>query len=340
MIDQTLLSLLACPVDGLPLHVEGDRLRTLAGRSYSVVEGIPVLLPPDASKDTLDCIRAGRLALEGGRNDPWYLEALGCSDEERKLIQTLASKPDEKVDPVVNCMVAATCGNLYKHLIGRLPDYPIPQFRLQNGGGRVLLDIGCNWGRWCVAAAREGFQPLGVDPQIGALLTASRVSRKLGVKPWFVCADARAMPLREHSIDVGFSYSVLQHFSHEDVRRVLKGLSRALKPGGDSLIQMPTKIGLKGWLHRLRQGFTPPQGFNVRYWSLADLKTMFGAEIGETKFSVDCFFGIGLQRADLSMMPQPFQAAIVSSEILRGVSQVLPPVTWLADSVYVHSAKA
>jgi uncharacterized protein YbaR (Trm112 family)/SAM-dependent methyltransferase len=340
MIDPTLLSLLACPVDGSSLFLSDGRLMTSAGRSYPVVEGIPILLPPDASQDTLDCIRASRLALEGSADDPWHLEALGCSDEERKLIQSLASRPDAKVDPVVNCMVAATCGNLYKHLVGRLPDYPIPHFRMQNGGGRVLLDIGCNWGRWCVAAGREGFQPLGLDPQIGALLTANRVAKKLGIKAWFVCADARAMPLRESSIDVGFSYSVLQHLSHEDVRCVLNGLSKALKPGGQSMVQMPTKIGIKGWLHRFRQGFAAPQGFNVRYWSLAELKKVFESEIGDTRFSVDCFFGIGLQRADLGMMPLPFKAAIAASELLRGVSQVLPPVTWLADSVYVHSKKA
>jgi len=339
MIDPKLLPLLACPVDGSSLFSEDGYLVSSGGRRYPVVEGIPVLLPPSASQDTLDCIRAGRLALERDRIDPWYLDSLGCSEEERKLIQSLANNPESEVDPVVNGMVAATCGNLYKHLVGRLKQYPIPHFRMKAGQGRVLLDIGCNWGRWCVAAARQGFQPIGLDPQIGAVLTANRVAKQLGIKAWFICGDARALPLRADAIDIGFSYSVLQHLSKEDVLQVLRGLSKALKPGGQSMVQMPTKAGLKGWIHRLRKGFAPPQGFDVRYWSLSELSAMFGAEIGDPQFSVDCFFGIGLQQADLRMMPPHFQIAIIGSEILRGVSKVLPPMTWLADSVYVEATK-
>ena len=225
-------------------------------------------------------------------------------------------------------------------MIGRLVDYPIPEFREANGNGRVMIDLGCNWGRWCVAAARKGFDPIGVDPQLGALMAAKRVTEELGIKAQFVCADARHLPFRSDSVDFGFSYSVLQHLSHDDVARVLKGLAKALKPGGGSLIQMPTKIGLKGWLHRARHGFKAPSGFNVRYWSLAELQKTFGTLIGDTTFSVDCFFGIGLQAADKRLMPPAFQAAITVSEILRSLSQVLPPITWLADSVYVHSRKA
>ena len=338
-VSQALLDRVVCPVDGLPLHLEQDHLVSAAGIRYPVINGIPVLLPPDASQDTLACIRAGREAAAQGLTDPYCIAALGCGDEERMGIEKLIAE-GSKIDPVVNYLVAATCGNLYKHMIGKLTDYPIPEFREANGNGRVLIDLGCNWGRWCVAAARKGFRPIGVDPQLGALMAAKRVTDELGVEAQFVCADARYLPFRAGSVDFGFSYSVLQHLSHEDVARVLKGLAKALKPGGESLIQMPTKIGLKGWLHRARHGFKAPTGFNVRYWSLAELRRMFGGIIGDTSFSVDCFFGIGLQAADKRLMPPAFQTAITVSEALRSLSQVLPPVTWLADSVYVHSRKA
>lgn len=338
MTTDSFLSLLVCPVDGLPLSVEQDQLVSAAGLRYPIINGIPVLLPPDVSKDTLACIRAGREAAAQGIADPYCVSALGCSDEERLGIEKLIAE-GSKIDPVVNYLVAATCGNLYKHMIGKLVDYPIPEFREASGNGRVMLDLGCNWGRWCVAAARKGFNPIGVDPQLGALMAAKRVTQELGIKAQFVCADARHLPFREGSVDFGFSYSVLQHLSHDDVALVLKGLAKALKPGGESLIQMPTKIGLKGWLHRARTGFKAPTGFNVRYWSLAELRETFGTLIGDTTFSVDCFFGIGLQAADKRLMPPAFQAAITVSEALRALSQVLPPVTWLADSVYVHSRK-
>ncbi len=312
-----------------------------ANRSYPIINGVPVLLPPDSSSDTLECITAGRTAsVSGGGNDPLFIEALGCSDDERQGIQKLAASGKSKVDPVVNYLVAATCGNLYKHMIGKLKDYPIPEFRELNGNGRVLVDLGCNWGRWCIAAARAGFKPIGIDPQLGALMAAKRVARELGVDAQFVCADARHLPFRPDSVDFGFSYSVLQHLSQDDVARVLKGLACALKPGGESLIQMPTKAGIKGLLHRAKSGFRPPQNFDVRYWTLRDLSNIFSSIIGETTFSVDCFFGIGLQAADARLMPTPFKMAIKASEMLRGLSKVFPLVTWLADSVYVHSRKA
>ena len=340
MIPPGLLDLLACPVEGLPLRQDGDQLVSAAGTSYPIINDVPVLLPPDASKDTLECVRASREA--AGRNsmhDELFVDALGCNDEERQGILKLAATGGHSVDPVVNFLVAATCGNLYKHLIGSLPDYPIPQFRQKNGNGRVLVDLGCNWGRWCVAAGREGFQPLGIDPQFGALMAARRVTRQLGIDAWFVCADARHLPLREDSVDFGFSYSVLQHLSHEDVALVLAGLAKAMKPGAESLIQMPTRAGLKGLLHRARHGFRAPSGFDVRYWSLAELHELFSRLIGTTHFSVDCFFGIGLQAADAHLMPLPFKGAIMASEKLRQLSDWLPSVTCLADSVYVHSQK-
>ncbi|MDB6120343.1 MAG: hypothetical protein JWO08_4124 [Verrucomicrobiaceae bacterium] len=339
MIDPALLDLLACPMDGSPLRVEGDHLVSTEGTQYPVINGVPVLLPPDASRDTLACVHASRAAAASGREDALYIDALGCNGEERQGILKLAASGSSKVDPVVNYLVAATCGNLYKHLIGRLNEYPIPKFRETNGHGRVMVDLRCNWGRWCVAAGREGFKPLGIDPQLGALMSAKRVTRQLGIDAWFVCGDARSLPLRAGSVDLGFSYSVLQHLSHEDVALVLQGLARAMKPGAESLIQMPTRAGLKGWLHRARHGFKEPSGFEVRYWTQGQLKETFVRLIGPSHFSVDCFFGIGLQAADAPLMPLPFKAAIAASEGLRRLSQWLPPVTWAADSVYVHSRK-
>ncbi len=340
MIPSALVDLLCCPVDGSALIHDGNQLISASGTRYPVINGVPVLLPPDSSSDTLECVRASREVSLGSQDDPLFIDALGCNEEERQGILKLAQAPDSKVDPVVNYLVAATCGNLYKGLKGRLIDYPIPKFRVQEGAGRVLVDLGCNWGRWCVSAGRQGFQPLGIDPQLGALMAAKRVTKQLGIKAWFVCADARHLPLRKGSVDFGFSYSVLQHLSHEDVALVLTGLAKAMKPEAESLIQMPTNAGLKGLLHRARHRFKPAAGFEVRYWPLRKLREVFGRLLGPTDFSVDCFFGIGLQAADARLMPLPFKAAITASELLRGLSRILPPVTWLADSVYVHSRKA
>ena len=49
-----------------------------------------------------------------------YLESLGISEEEKKIVLELASRKDQTIDPVVSCIVGATNGHLYKHLIGNL----------------------------------------------------------------------------------------------------------------------------------------------------------------------------------------------------------------------------
>src|SRR5882762_5809881 len=87
-----------------------------------------------------------------------YVESLGLIDEEKRGILRLAEDKSSKIDPVVSFLIGATNGIAYKGLIGKLAEYPIPEIRLPPGGGKVFLDLGCSWGRWCIAAARKGYR--------------------------------------------------------------------------------------------------------------------------------------------------------------------------------------
>ena len=64
---------------------------------------------------------------------------------------------------------------------------------------------------------------------------------------------------------------------------------------------MPTRLGLRCLYHQARRGFRDGRGFEVRYWSLPALRRLFGT-IGRSRVEVDCYFGIGLQRADAPLM--------------------------------------
>lgn len=326
-------SLLACPVDKSPLQRADHVLRCANGHEFPVVEGIPVLLPPDAN-DTIDAMGATRVAVSSASNDdPLYLKTLGLDENERTRLRHNFERGGYEIDPVVSYMVAATCGNIYKGLVGRLPRYPIPDFRLKNGSEKLLLDLGCNWGRWCVAASREGFVPVGIDPQIGAVLAARRVAKQLGITAHFVCGDARHLPFRADVFDTVFSYSVLQHLSRNDVSDVANESRRVMKPGAESFIQMPHALGIRCLQQQIRRGFREANGFEVRYWSLAQLRVLFEKMIGPTTFEIDCFFGIGLQGSDVDMLPAGLATLVRLSEVLRQV----PPLRFVADSVYVRS---
>jgi 2-polyprenyl-3-methyl-5-hydroxy-6-metoxy-1,4-benzoquinol methylase len=163
------------------------------------------------------------------RNPRLFLESLSISDAEKEQALNLARLTENKIDPVVSVIIAATNGLLYKHLIGKLNNYPIPDFRLPTGDNKILLDIGCNWGRWSIAAARKGYKVIGIDPSLGAIMAAKRVARQLDLDIEYLVADGRYLPFENESFDVVFSYSVIQHFSKEDALRTIKEISRILK---------------------------------------------------------------------------------------------------------------
>lgn len=314
--------LLACPVDGAPLHREGHEWVSATGRRYSEIEGVPILLRPDCPPPIFDA------------GDPLYLASLDVDADHRERLAGEVRECKGGIDPVVSQMIAATCGNLYLGLVGKLPRYPIPRFRLENGVGRVLVDVGCNWGRWCIAASRAGFAPIGIDPQLGAVLAAKRVAKQLGVKAHFICANARHLPLRAGVADVVFSYSVFQHFSREDVAKLIDTSHRVMKPDAQLFVQMANVMGPRCFYQWVRRGFNDGEGFNVRYWTLRQLRAAF-EKIGPVDFEIDCFFGIGLQSSDVDLMPPKWKMLIHASECLRKFSGLVG----LADSVYVSALK-
>ena len=106
------------------------------------------------------------------------------------------------------------------------------------------------------------------------------------------------------------------------------------------MIQMPTKYGLRCFYNQLRRGFKEGSGFNVRYWSLAELKALAQSTIGKPQTEIDCFFGIGWQPSDAEFMPLHFRLAIAISEQLRAVGRVVTPLKVFADSVYISAIKA
>ena len=334
---------LVCPRDRSPLYSDAGSLRCGHGHEYPVVDGVPVLLVEEAP-ETIGIARASlRAAADvAGRavDAPWFVETLGLNDEEREAVRATAAAGTSVIDPVVAFLVGATNGIAYNHLRGRLTDYPIPVLRLPRGSGETLLDIGCNWGRWSIAAARAGYRPLGIDPSLGAVMAARRVAAALGVDARFIVADARYLPLATGSLDRAFSYSVIQHFSPDDAALALTEVGRTLRPGGASLIQMPTAYGLRCLYHQARRGFRTPQAFEVRYRTIPDLRRLFSRAIGPTTVSVDCFFGIGLQASDRALMPRSRRRVIDASERLRGWSSAVPLLRYAADSVYLSSVKA
>jgi SAM-dependent methyltransferase len=340
-IDPWLLENLVCPRDHQPLRPADCVLTCEGGHSYPVVDGVPVMLLDDVKQTFVvaeDTLRRAHGKGGDARAPDLYLESLGISEDEKSGVIELA-RHQPVVDAVVQHLVAATNGLMYRHLIGGLDHYPIPEIALPPGNGRHLLDVGCSWGRWTLAAHARGYTAVGIDPSLGAVMAARRVARQLQTPTRYVVGDARHLPFARAKFDAVYSYSVLQHLSRDDAARSTAEMGRVLKAGGTARVQMPTRYGLRCAYHQLRRGFSDGAGFDVRYWSLPELRRMFTERIGPTAIDVDCYFGIGLQQADARLMTPAGNVILTASSALKAASRAVPALAWVADSVFVQSMK-
>jgi SAM-dependent methyltransferase/uncharacterized protein YbaR (Trm112 family) len=321
---QKLSDLIVCPREFTPLRENGNHLVCESGHCYPLIDGVPVMLLEEASP-TNDGFR-------------WTLEQAKGYAPPYPIYH-----PVNGIDTYVQEQIGSTNGHLYRRAINNLKRYPIPDLRLPDGPGKTLLDIGCNWGRWSIAAARKGYQVVGIDPSLDAVLAARRVARQLELDINYLVADARFLPFPDQSFDTVFSYSVLQHLSKENVRLALSSIKRVLKTPGLSLVQMPNRFGIRSIYKQVKQTLRrrPDYGntgeFHVRYWTPRELLEAFQTRIGPSSLSVDGFFGLGIQKTDTDLMPAHYRAVVHGSELLRRTSKILSPLKYVADSLYIES---
>lgn len=292
----------------------------------AVIEGVPVLLDPHLP-DTIGIARESAAAVARPDATGLYASAIGVSPPEQEaIVRAAQTEPAELA--VIRHLIPATNGRAFRvgqaNRVPSFPDFPVR-------GTGLLLDIGCNWGRWSFAAARAGFTVVGIDPSLGATIAGTRLAKRLGLSNLtFVCGDARSLPFLASSFDVVFSYSVLQHFADEDVATTVKEIRRVLKPGGTTRIQMAHRPGPIGTVHALRHG--KPAGFDVRYRSSSQLRSLF-APLGPIGLTTSGVVGLGLEPSLVSEMT-------AAGRVLTRVGQALkhvPGSRLVADSVWCTS---
>ena len=180
MVSDRTFALLACPYDQRPLIATGASLACGEGHRYEIIEGIPILLRDDIAHTHW----AADLSLQAARG--------------RAALDNWADpEPMDRVHRYVQEAIGGTGGNMYRSLIGRLPRYPIPDFPLDPGRGRTLIDIGSNWGRWTVAAARRGYHAVGVDVGMRDVVADDEMARTRREREAGMSLCPSKLPLRE-----------------------------------------------------------------------------------------------------------------------------------------------
>lgn len=317
-LNDALLRILACPHDHTKLRLESDALVCERAHQFPFEDGIPIFA-------------------ENPRREPVPLNMGPCPDPSDG---TSAAAPGEPIDPFVNDWIVNTNGNLYWRARGRLPRYPIPDWPFDDGKGRLIVDIGCSWGRWSIAAARAGFASVGADVHVDALAAAARVSRQLGVRADFICCDAERLPFQSGSIDCVFSYSVLQHLDKSKVRGIFKEISRVLQPGGVCLVQLPNAFGLLSIAQQFRRGFREARTgtFEMRYWTHAKIRdALLQAGFSKITIHTDGFFSQNPQLTDLDLLSPGGRLLVRASSAGRRAANALPILTRVADSLWMEA---
>jgi hypothetical protein len=101
---------------------------------------------------------------------------------------------------------------------------------------------------------------------------------------------------------------------------------------------MANVFGLNNLTQLARRRFRDAQGFEVRYWRPRKLVQTFG-RIGPTVLTAESFISLNAQKADRPFLRTRHQAVVGTSELLRRAADGVPPLRFVADSVWVRSTK-
>jgi ubiquinone/menaquinone biosynthesis C-methylase UbiE len=241
------------------------------------------------------------------------------------------------VDSFVQRNVGETCGTPYWSQVGRLARYPIPKFRLgpPTAQGQLLLDVGCNWGRWSISAERAGYAAVGIDPSVEAVLAACRVARQLGARVHYLVADARFLPFKPRVFHLVFSYNVFHHMAKRDALASIAEAGRVARSGGMVAVQMSNRFGARGLYNFLRTGGREPKGREIRFWTPRQLHRSFSRLVGRPRFLAEGYLSLNPQPTDLDLLPVKWRAIVRVSGLLRRLSDLCPLLRWTADSLLV-----
>lgn len=115
---------------------------------------------------------------------------------------------------------------------------------LRPEGGERVLDLACGTGRHSLELVRRGFSVVGVEIGSELVEIARRDAAEQGLEAEFVQGDLRQLDYEaEFDIVLNLNDGAVGYFeTDEENLRTFEVIARALKPGGQNLIQVPNVL--------------------------------------------------------------------------------------------------
>jgi len=112
---------------------------------------------------------------------------------------------------------------------------------LRPQGGERILDLACGTGRHSLELVRQGFSVVGVEIGEELVEIARRDAAEQGLEAEFVQGDLRELDYDgEFDIVLNLNDGAVGYFeTDEENHKTFEVIARALKPGGQNLIQVP-----------------------------------------------------------------------------------------------------
>lgn len=117
----------------------------------------------------------------------------------------------------------------------------IADYWKQAGGIRRVVDIGCGAGRHLAVLAAAGFDAYGLDNSAAGLARCEGLLQQMGRSATLTLADLAALPFPDNFFDAGIAFNAIYHGHRAYVEKAVQELHRALRPGGQCLVTMPSR---------------------------------------------------------------------------------------------------
>jgi len=121
---------------------------------------------------------------------------------------------------------------------------------LEPDGHERVLDLACATGQRTLELCRRGFDVVGVDIR-GALLEAAAGEAQIrDLFPYFIEEDPRYLDFKqEFDLVLSLGGGSFEHFDYDEENlRAFEAVSRALRPGGRLLMQVPNVLHVEAHL--------------------------------------------------------------------------------------------